>query len=319
MEALSEIKASLSTELEALEQNRLKAQGNIRVALFIAIGILGIAVAVGLFVQSIELPGIAFIIAALIYGSVYYLKFQKYKGEFKQKVLPVIIKSINPGLKYNPHDCISKSAFKASKIFQRRVDRYKGEDYFIGMVDKTHVEFSELHAEERHKSTDSKGRTKTTYVTIFKGLFMIADFHKHFHGHTIVLPDTAEKAFGGWLGKKLQSWNVSRDDLVNMEDPEFEKEFVVYSDDQVEARYILSTSMMRRILELKHKFKCGIYLSFLDSKVYIAIYSNKNMLEPKLSQSLLNQGALKRFYDEINICLDIVEQLNLNTRIWSKQ
>ena len=43
----------------------------------------------------------------------------------------------------------------------------------------------------------------------------------------------------------------SHGELVKLEDPEFEKSFVVYSGNQTEARYILSTSLMRRILDYK--------------------------------------------------------------------
>lgn len=319
MDIPAQVKADLQKELETLEAVRLKAKSNTRTALFIAIGVAVVALIIYLFTKSIGVIGGGVILGAIIYGSVYFIKFGKYKTEFKLKVIPAIVKAISPGLRYSHNSHISRGEFINSEIFKQRVDRFSGEDYFQGTIGQTEVEFSELHAQEKHTTTDSKGRTKTTYVTFFKGLFMIADFHKDFKGSTIVLPDTAEKTFGGWLGKKLQSWNISREDLVYLEDPEFEKEFVVYGSDQVEARYILSTSLMRRILELKHQFKCPIYLSFLRSKVYIAIYSNKNMLEPSLSKSLLDQGAIQKFFDEINLCVDIVDQLNLNTRIWSKQ
>ena len=72
----------------------------------------------------------------------------------------------------------------------------------------------------------------------------MADFNKNFNGHTVVLPDTAEKILGKF-GQSLQSMS-SRGELVKLEDPEFEKEFCVYGDDQVEARYILSPALMKR-------------------------------------------------------------------------
>ena len=74
-----------------------------------------------------------------------------------------------------------------------------------------------------------------------KNSYGYQDFNKHFNVKTYVLTDTAEKMFG-FLGKKLQSMNSSRDDLVYLENPDFEKQFVVYSSDQIEARYILSPS-----------------------------------------------------------------------------
>ncbi len=147
---------------------------------------------------------------------------------------------------------------------------------------------------------------------------MIADFHKNFHGHTIVLPDTAEKIFG-FLGKKMQSWNFTRDEVVHVENAEFEKEFVVYSNDQVEARYILSISMLQRILDLKKKYNTNIYLSFINSKVFVAIQHNNNLFEPAFKESITNTDYIRKFYTELASCLSIVDDLSLNTRIWSKQ
>ncbi len=146
---------------------------------------------------------------------------------------------------------------------------------------------------------------------------MIADFHKNFHGQTLVLPDTAEKLFG-FLGKKFQSWNFTREQVVHMENADFEKEFVVYSNDQVEARYILSTSMIQRILDLKKKYNTKVYLSFINSKVFVAIYSDQNLFEPKFKESISNSDYIRTFYSELCDCLSIVDDLNLNTRIWSK-
>ena len=44
-----------------------------------------------------------------------------------------------------------------------------------------------------------------------------------------------------------------RGELIKMEDVAFERGVVVYGDDQIEARYILSTSLMERILAYKKK------------------------------------------------------------------
>lgn len=56
--------------------------------------------------------------------------------------------------------------------------------------------------------------------------------------------------------------NIQRDKL---EDPEFEKHFAVYSSDQVQAGYILSTSLMSRIVDFKEKSSRRIHLSFIGS------------------------------------------------------
>jgi hypothetical protein len=313
MKPFNQIFSELLPQLEELELSRQQQYRSAKKWLNITIGI-GIAtVVVLLFVRHPATIFIGGLIAAAFYFLGYYPKEKRYKEEFKDKVFHRIIQAVNPNLGYNKSQFISEAKFFESKIFTERADRYSGEDHISGMVDKTEIEFSELHTQE--KRTGNKGRTY--YVTIFKGLFMIADFHKNFQGHTLVLPDTAEKLFG-FLGKKFQSWNFTREQVVHMENAEFEKEFVVYSNDQVEARYILSTSMIQRILDLKKKYNTKVYLSFINSKVFVALYNDQNLFEPKFKESITNSDYIRTFYSELCDCLSIVDDLNLNTRIWSK-
>ena len=179
------------------------------------------------------------------------------------------------------------------------------------------VEFSEVVA--RHKTTSGTGsKRQTHYTTIFKGIFFVADFNKHFKTHTIVLPDTAEKLFGKF-GQSLQSMNKTRGELIKLEDPEFEKEFCVYGDDQVEARYILTPALVRSILEFKKKWNTKIYLSFVDSKVYIAISLKKNLFETRLFKSIVDYTFIEENVKYLILLIGIVEDLNLNTRIWTKE
>ena len=186
-----------------------------------------------------------------------------------------------------------------------------------GSVGKTEVRFSEVHAEYKTESRDSKGHRKTHWHTIFKGLFFIADFNKEFHGRTVVLPDTAEKLFGGF-GKMLQKMNLSRDELVKLESPEFEKEFAVYGTDQVEARYILSTSLMERILNFKRKTRMPVSVAFVHSNVCLALETRKNMFEPRIFRTLLDFDLVSDYLEDLQLAVGIVEELNLNTRIWTK-
>lgn len=255
-------------------------------------------------------------IALLAFAWQYFTK--DFRHSFKDAIVRQIIRYVDPSLSYAPKEMISRQEFRSSTLFKHRIDRYKGEDLVSGQVDKTAIRFSELHAEYKTTSRDSKGRTQTHWHTIFKGLFFAADFNKHFHGRTVVLPDSAERLLGR-LGKKLQEWNISRDDLVKMEDPEFEKEFVVYSTDQVEARYILSTALMRRILEFKYKMRVPVHIGFVDSNLYMAISIKKNMFEPRILRTILNFEMVQDYLEDLILAVGIVEDLNLNTRIWTKE
>lgn len=149
----------------------------------------------------------------------------------------------------------------------------------------------------------------------FTGMFAIMDFNKKFNGTTVVLPDYFERKIG-YFAKTLQSMNLNRNQLVNMEDTEFENEFVVYSTDQMEARYILSPSLMRRITAFKKKIGNPVLMSFKNSKLYMAVQIPHGFLSLRQNKNLVTSNALELFYGDLSMAMGIVEDLNLNTKIW---
>lgn len=242
---------------------------------------------------------------------------KNYRKQYKSKIISRITNFLDEGMVYTPDAMIPVSEFLKSGIFSLSVDSYTGEDHFTGKIGKTDIEFSEVTA--KHLNTTQSGQgNKQEYVIIFNGVFLIADFNKHFLTNTLVLPDTAEKLFGKF-GQTLQSIGAGKKKLVRLENPEFEKEFCVYADDQVEARYILTPSLMERILAYKRKWKSKISLSFCDSKVYVAVNMNKNLFETRIFKPLADYSFMEENLRFLILLTEIVEDLNLNTRIWTKE
>ncbi len=255
----------------------------------------------------------------IVIGGAYHLMTKSYVSDFKRDVMGKIVKFMDEGLEYNPSSSVPMSTYHDSNIFQSHVDRSHGEDYVSGIVGKTKIEFSELHTEYKTQHTDSEGHRHTSWNTIFRGVFFVADFNKEFKGRTLVLPDTAEKTFGTAIGQFLQSKSIGRPDLVKLEDPEFEKLFVVYGNDQIEARYILSTSLMSRMVDFRKKTGKKISFSFTGSKVMVAIPFRENLFEPRILRSIVDPKQIEKYAETLATVVGIVEDLNLNTRIWSKK
>jgi hypothetical protein len=253
----------------------------------------------------------------------YYSKLvSPYEKNFKTTIISRIVSFIDENLTYYPDKSITLSEFRASRLesYWHSVDRWFGEDSVEGVLGKTAVKFSEVNAQYETKHTDKDGNRKTRYHHIFKGLFFIFDFNKDFDGFTVVLPDYAERRLG-CFGKMLQSWkaNIVPGELVKLADPEFEREFVVYSDNQITARYVLSTNLMRRLLTFRQQLNKRVYLSFVNGKLYMGIPVSKDLFEPTVFKTLLNVELIQDFFNYMQLGKDIVEELNLNTRIWSKQ
>ena len=311
MKTLGEVKKYynevLLPELKVLEVERKKVLNKIIMG---GLVILPICVFAAIFLRHI----FPVILGALIWGGLIFLFTKEYVSNFKKGIIEKIVKCVDENLVYRQNKCVPEPIFLSSRIFRHRIDKYKGDDHVTGVIDRTKVEFSEVHAQ--YITRDSKGRR--TYHTIFKGLFFAADFNKEFNNTTIVLPDTAEKLFGS-IGTMFQSINKTRGELVKLEDPEFEKLFVVYGGDQIEARYILSTSLMKRITDFKKKTKRRIYLSFVGSKVFVAISYARDLFEPRVFRTLIDFGPVQQYFEDLEMVVGIVDDLNLNTRIWTKQ
>ncbi|MEM8919931.1 MAG: DUF3137 domain-containing protein, partial [Pseudomonadota bacterium] len=151
-------------------------------------------------------------------------------------------------------------------------DRSDFEDELRGQRGDTNFEFFEAHLEQRRTTTDSRGRTRTRWVTVFRGQCLVVDFHKDFRGLTKVYRDAGLfNAFKG-IGNSLER--------VRLEDPVFEKAFEVYSDDQVEARFLLTPDFMERLLELERVFHGGkLRCAFSGGEMFVCVEGG-DLFEP---------------------------------------
>lgn len=103
---------------------------------------------------------------------------------------------------------------------------------------------------------------------------------------------------------------------VILEDVKFGKKYYVYSNDQVEARCIVTPVFMEKFLNLRTAFgaknaKCAFY----DDVIMFAISTNKNFFEiGSLNKSLLDSKTFKKLFDEINAIYDIIDYFNLDKK-----
>ncbi len=327
MQPLEEILPQLRQNLQRIEDRRIqslasRSQGHLWIAVVLGVATLFGVISIAAFsaVIPIVITGvIALILCLVIYSNKIKSPYEEYRSHFKQEFIGPLLGAFAENMQYFPAgDHAIMDHYHASQLYTREPDRTHVEDSIWGQIGKTDLCLSELHTEYKTESRDKNGRTQTSWHTIFKGLFISSDFHKDFQGASFVRTDVAEKNLGQ-LGRFFQRSFFCSTQLVVLEDPEFEKEFVVHSTNQVEARYILSPRLMERMLELKRQFAAPIEFSFLYSRMYIAISTNYNYFEPIQAQSVLSTDYLRNYYFQIQSCLGVVEELGLNTRIWSKQ
>ena len=103
---------------------------------------------------------------------------------------------------------------------------------------------------------------------------------------------------------------------VKLEDCVFEKKFEVFSTDQVEARYLLTTAFMERILEVKKRFHGKkIQLSFFDNKLLIAVDTSKDMFETtSLFGTTARYGRMRDVVGQFHSIFSVIDLLKLNQK-----
>lgn len=304
--------SDLQYELEPLEKKRKAFLSNFLLLTFLFLAM--IIMCVLFFPVAKYLIGIVL----LIWGfSVLRKKYRTFKEtfavEFKKDIISKLTLLIDEELNYHPEYGLSEETFIRSGVVRGSVDWFRSEDYFEGTIGETQIYFSEVHAKTKQKDHETGGES---YYDLFKGILFAADFNKSVSSRIVVFPDIFQGRLGA-LGDKLLKTAATSEkaEIVKLEDTEFERFFTVFSNDQVEARYVLTPSLMKRILDFRKKYK-HFSISFIDNHIYIGLFINKNLFEPRIFHKVTDVTIMENYLQYIQLTIDLVEDLNMNTRIW---
>ena len=235
------------------------------------------------------------------------LPITTYKKETKHMVMNKILAFFG-NFSYQMHKTVSLADLLKSGLF-KHVEFQTGDDYFEGKYHGVNIQVSE---EELYENVlTPKGRQKKT---VFDGIIIVLDMNKAFLGQTIV---RADWGIFNFLMNKPQLQNKHKLEKVTLEDCSFEKNFETFSDNQVEARYILTTAFMERILKVKELFHgTKIEFSFFDDKLLIAVTTTKDMFEStSLFTTTAKYGKMREVVAQFYSIFSIIDLLKLNQRI----
>lgn len=171
-------------------------------------------------------------------------------------------------------------------------------DCFYGEYNGLKVSIEELNI--TYNMGDGKKQTRVD--DIFRGLMITTDMNKNFDCHAIILEDKG-------VFNPDEFYGLQR---VALEDIEFEKRYEMYSNDQVEARYIMTPSFMTRMTRLPRDKK--IMAAFKDQKAYIFMKCN-NMFEIPFLKPATDFKYYQSVLAELADILSIIDSLKLEQDI----
>ena len=243
---------------------------------------------------------VGWVIVALIY-------YSQHNEQYKAKVMPALVDAVCPGASYSAVGTLNKEMIKSSELYSVGFgEHFENEDTIRGVVGKTDFVYGEV--ELWHLQSTGKSAVK---VTDFKGFVFEADFNKYFQGITILSSERFRLA--GHVGF------FSNLERCKLEDVRFEEKFRTYTTNDQEARYLLTPALQERIMEMNRMFYTELgddklSISFHHDRMLIMVPSRTNRFEVKY-----DLASVRKDFIALRVMIEIVEQLNLNLRIWTKE
>ena len=139
---------------------------------------------------------------------------------------------------------------------------------------------------------------------VFTGLFFTAKLNKESQPITVIKSN--------FSNNPIKLLNDEEKQRIKIDNSEFNYFFSVYSEDQVQARKILSNSLIEKLVGFRLKVDRNISLSFVDNMIYVAIEYPEGIFEPNLLRSMLRFTPLINYFEAIHLMLGIVEEFKLD-------
>ncbi len=236
--------------------------------------------------------------------------FIAYKDKTKKMVMDKILAFFGD-FRYSAHSATRHEILHQSGLIGKFDNQY-ADDFFSGTYHGVKMQVSD------EKLTVIVRTNKGSYEkTVFDGIIIVLDMNKDFSGQTIVRSDWGMFNFLMSRPRCQIDFKNKKLDKVTLEDSRFEKYFETFSNNQVEARYVLTTAFMERILKVKKLFHgTKIEFSFFNNQLFILVPTSKDMFETtSLFTTTARYGKMREVVNQFYSIFSIIDLLKLNQRI----
>ena len=213
-----------------------------------------------------------------------------------------IMKEIHsPGLEltYSQEAGIPEKYFRHAN-FIKRYETYKSFDFILGKLDDRDFILSGAVIKNRSNTAPEEAPK-----VIYEGIFGITDFKNEDNIEMIIAPDVQNKFLNGIFEDMKKALGADKK-VVRLENPEFERYFEVYSNDQVASRKIITLLFMEKMVEFRRQVKRNVTLIYKNNKVYFFVEKRFVIDTNKLYFKGINQETIAEATDFIRLLGEIV-------------
>lgn len=273
------------TELAAMEKGRGVSKNTLYMQIAFAVALMGtIAYLVLSGTLSVGSSNYIFIILAImIGGSFLWTMFTKRYmqsrltgttdfTQVKKKVFSKVVQYISPQFQYFENGHIGIAEFIDSLLFKFERYTLKGGDQIVGHYNGIPFQSCNLMVTFRPNMRNEKEGDDV----VFYGNFFVARSPKTFEHPIVVRP--VKGFFSDFNDNAISTYLNYGGERIRLEDPEFEKQFEVYCDDQITARYVLTPAFMQRLKKLNERHKGQVYFGINKNNIVIATNEGNSLM-----------------------------------------
>lgn len=209
--------------------------------------------------------------------------FKSIKEELFIKILPSLFE--NNKLVYNEIG-IPKSEFINSRIYRNFTDFYTSDGIKELSRDLYVANVTAVRKEENRKTT------------VFKGIFGYMKTKQFYENEIIIKPDIENKYVKNVLDEKGKILG-NNSNVVRLENNEFERNFEVYSKDQIKVRQLITPVYMEDLVRIKNEINSPIKIVYFGDKKYVAIWNMRIIDEKDIWKNGVNIDSIKERIEKI--------------------
>ena len=241
---------------------------------------------------------------SFIVFAIYAFLTKNFEIEVKKQIMPTLCKALGD-INWKQSPAISHNLYIDSKILPSTFNKVKVDDVFNGSYKGINYNIVEAQYSKKEVRHTREGR-KTEYVTIFDGLLITLDMNKNFNSHTLIRTNL--------FGRLIPNGDLKH---TTLEDVEFEKKFDVFTNDEVDARYLITPSFMERLNNVKMSFiSPTIECAFYQDKLIIGLQGIPNMFHVgSIWKPLTDEKQYFKMFEEILSIIKLIDHFKLDQKI----
>jgi len=209
------------------------------------------------------------------------------------------------GLKYS-HDLEPGRGFEQAKSYRMLPKHHRSnfEDGWSGHYNGRYFVLHEAHCEERRGSGKNR-----RWVTVFRGAIITIGLAKDAYGTTLVQRAGKHRRFFGGVKDEVELGGGVLE-YVDMVHPDFEDIFDIFSNDQVEARYLVHPTYVERLIKIEQAFNGDDVCCLFDGSELVVVINSGNMFESGSINAEDDRYRLERTIDQFSTLADLAKSLN---------